>query len=132
MAYEILRDSALARALTDLLADLSNLVQKELRLARAELTQKLSRRLRASLWIAVAGLIGLLAGVLVVEGIVFALAEAGLALHWACLLVAAVLAAVAALVFFHAKSIVAATDLAATRSARQFSETVRATKEQLG
>jgi putative superfamily III holin-X len=132
MAHDTLRDSVLVRAARDLLADLSDLVQKELRLARAELARKLSAHLQASVWMVVAALIGLLAGVLIVEGIVFALAEAGLPLHWSCFLVAAILATVAIFFFYQAKSAMTGADLAPTRSARQFSEAVRTAKEQLG
>jgi len=35
MAHESIRDSGLVRAATDLFADLSDLIQKEIRLARA-------------------------------------------------------------------------------------------------
>ena len=41
MAYERLRNSGLTQALTDLLADLGDLVQKEIQLAKAEVTDKI-------------------------------------------------------------------------------------------
>src|SRR6187399_2370703 len=47
MAYERLRNSGLTQALTDLLADLGDLVQKEIQLAKAEVTDKITSRLRA-------------------------------------------------------------------------------------
>jgi hypothetical protein len=50
MAHDTLRNSGLVRALIDLLADLSDLVQKEIRLARAEVTENISAKLRASAW----------------------------------------------------------------------------------
>ena len=48
MAHERLLNSGLARALTDLLADLADLVQKEMQLAKTEITEKITARLRAS------------------------------------------------------------------------------------
>jgi Putative Actinobacterial Holin-X, holin superfamily III len=68
MAHDTLRDAALVHVITDVLTDLSDLVQKELRLARAELTYKLTLRLQASIWFAIAGLLALLACLLITEG----------------------------------------------------------------
>jgi hypothetical protein len=130
MAQENFRDATLIRAATDLLSDLSDLVRKEFRLARAELAQKLNERLHAAIWIAVAGFLGLTAVLLLVEGIVFALASAGLALHWSCFLVAVALTAIAALAYYLGRSGLSG-DLAPTRSARQFNEAVRTATEQL-
>ena len=99
MAYERLRNSGLTQALSDLFGDLGDLVQKEIQLAKAEITDKITSRLRASVWMVSAGFLGLIAALLVVEAAVFALASLGLELHWACLLVAAVLAAAGAAAF---------------------------------
>ena len=69
----------------DVLGDLSDLVQKEIRLARAEFTAKMTSGVQAGLWMIVAALLGLVATLLVIEAIVFALASFGLAIYWACL-----------------------------------------------
>jgi hypothetical protein len=42
MAYERLKDTALPHALSDVVADLADLFQKELRLAKAEVLSKVS------------------------------------------------------------------------------------------
>jgi len=42
-----LKNSALPRALSDVVSDLADLFQKEIRLARAELSEKLSLKIRA-------------------------------------------------------------------------------------
>jgi uncharacterized membrane protein YgcG len=130
MAHDTFRDTALVRALTDLLSDLSDLVQKELRLARAELAYKVTVRLQASIWFAIAGLLALVAALLTAEGAALALASAGLALHWSCFLVAGVLVAAAALSFYYGRA-GSAEDLTPTRSARQFNKAVNAAREQL-
>ena len=72
MAYERLRNSGLTQALTDLLADLGDLVQKEIQLAKAEVTETITSRLRASVWMVAAAFLGLIAALLVVEAAVFA------------------------------------------------------------
>jgi uncharacterized protein YacL len=130
MALDHLQSSGLMRALTELLADLAELVQKELQLAKTEITEKITSRLRASAWMVVAGILGLVAALLVVEAAVFALSSFGLALHWSCLLVAAILIAIAAAAFFHGRSL-ADDDLLPSRTARQVAQDIKTTKEQL-
>ena len=130
MAYERLRNSGLTQALSDLFGNLGDLVQKEIQLAKAEITDKITSRLRASVWMVSAGFLGLIAALLVVEAAVFALASLGLELHWACLLVAAVLAAAGAAAFYHGRS-VAETELLPTRSVRQITQDIKTAKEQL-
>ena len=130
MALDRLQNSGLTHAFTDLLADLGDLLQKEIQLAKAEVTEKITSRLQASVWMVGAGLLALIAVLLVVEAAVFAIASFGLAMHWACLLVAAVLAAAALAIFFYGRSL-AEGDLMPKRSARQISQDIRTAKEQL-
>jgi hypothetical protein len=130
MAYDTLRNTGLVRALSDVLADLSDLVQKEIRLAKAEVTEKISSKLQASIWMIAAGVIGVIAALLVIQAIVFAIASAGLALHWSCLLVAAVLAAAAAIAFFYGRSL-AAEELLPERTVKQVTQDIKTAKEQL-
>jgi uncharacterized protein YacL len=129
MAHD-LRNSGLVQALTDLFADLADLLRKELQLAKTEITEKIVSRLRASVWMVVAGALGLVAVLLLVEAAVFAIASFGIALHWSCLIVAAVLAAAAAAAFFQGRS-AAQDELLPTRTARQISQDIRTAKEQL-
>ena len=130
MALDRLQNSSLTRALTDLLADLAELVQKELQLAKTEITEKITARLRASVWMVVAGVLGMVAALLLVEAAVFAIASFGLALYWSCLLVAAVLAAGGAAAFYHGRSM-AEEEFLPTRTARQISQDIKTAKEQL-
>jgi hypothetical protein len=130
MAHDRLQKSGLTQALTDLFADLADLVQKELQLAKTEITEKITSRLRASVWMVLAGVLGMVAALLVVEAAVFAIASFGLALHWSCLLVAAVLGAGAAGAFYYGRS-VADEELLPRRAARQITQDIRTTKEQL-
>jgi uncharacterized protein YacL len=130
MAHERLRNSGLAQAVTDLLADLADLLRKELQLAKTEITEKIVSRLRASVWMVVAGVLGMVAALLLVEAVVFAIASFGIALHWSCLLVAAVLAAAAAAAFFQGRA-AAQDELLPTRTAKQISQDIKTAKEQL-
>jgi hypothetical protein len=130
MAPESLRDSAMVRAMTDLLADVSDLLRKEVRLARTELGEKISAKLQGSGWMAAAGVLALVALLLLTEAAVFAIASFGLALYWACLLVAAIVAAAAAAVFYHGRSL-AEQELLPTRSVRQIKRDIEIAKEQL-
>jgi uncharacterized membrane protein YqjE len=130
MAHENLRDSTLVRSLGDLFGSLSDLVQKEIRLAKAELSENIASKVQSSIWMAVAGFFGLLVSFLLVAAAVFAIASFGLALHWACLLVAVVLAAAGAAAFYHGRSL-AEEDLAPRRALAQISQDIKTAKEQL-
>ena len=130
MGPDSLRNSTLARALSDLISDISDLVRKEVRLARAEITDAISAKLKASVWMVVAGVLGLIAALLVIEAIVFAIASFGLALHWSCLVVAAVLALAGVAIFYHGRSL-AEKDLVPRRSVKQVTQDIETAKEQL-
>jgi uncharacterized membrane protein YgcG len=130
MAHDRLWNSGLAQALTALFADLADLLQKELQLAKTEITEKIASRLRASVWMIVAGVVGMVAALLLVEAAVFAIASFGLALHWSCLVVAAVLGAGAAAAFFHGRSLTEE-ELLPSRTAKQITQDIKTAKEQL-
>ena len=130
MAHDRLLNSGLTRALTDLLTDLADLVRKEMQLAKAEVTEKIASGLRAGVWMITAAVLGLIAALLMVEAAVFAIASFGLALHWSCLLVAAVLAAGAAAAFYHGRSLTEE-ELLPSRTAKQITQDIKTAKEQL-
>ena len=88
--------SSLPNAFSRVITDLADLMQKEMRLARAELSEKLSISIRAGVWMSAATVLAIVGGFLLVQAIVLGLSAAtGIALHWSCLIVAAVLAAAA-------------------------------------
>jgi uncharacterized membrane protein YqjE len=127
---EHLKHSVLPRVLADVVGDLADLVQKEMRLAKTELSEKLSNKLRAGLWMGIAGGLGLVAFLLVIEGIVFGIATLGIALHWSCLIVAAVLA-VAAGAFYAKGAAQAREELTPSRTIHQVKQDIATAKEQL-
>jgi len=130
MTHDALHNSILARTLVNVLGDLSDLVQKEIRLARAEFTVKITSGVQAGLWMIVAALLGLVAALLVIEAIVFALASFGLALYWACLLVAGLLGGCGTAAFAYGR-FAAHEILLPIRGVRQINEDIRTAKEQL-
>ena len=130
MAEESLWETRLIRAVTDLGADLADLVQKELRLARTEIVQKLTLGLQAGAWFAIAAALGLFAVILILEALVFGIAAAGVPLWGSCLLVAFLLSALAAIAFFYARR-QSSEDMTPVRSARQFTRAIGTVREQL-
>jgi hypothetical protein len=130
MADESLWETRLIRAVTDLGADLADLIQKELRLARSEIVQKLTLGLQAGAWFAIAAALGFFAVVLILEALVFGIAAAGVPLWGSCLLVAFVLSVVAAVAFYYARR-QSSQDMTPVRSARQFTRAIGTVREQL-
>ena len=130
MAHEQLKNSTLPRALSDVLADLGDLFQKEVKLARAELSAKLSTKLQAAVWMSIAGALGLAALLLVAQALVFGIASYGIAMHWSCLIVAGVLAVIGLAAFFKGRAN-AREELTPTRTINQIQQDIRTTKEQL-
>jgi hypothetical protein len=130
MPIEGTAKSTLSRTLADTLGDFSDLIAKQIQLAKAEIAANISSGLLASVWLIAAALLFLLAGLLVIEAAVFGIASLGIALHWASLIVAAALAAIGAGLLFYARS--AARDaLIPERSIRQIGRDISAAKEQL-
>ena len=127
MVHEPLRDSILSRTLVDLVGNLSDLIGKEIRLARAELTEKVQSTVRASAWTAVAALLCLMAVLFLLEAAVFALVAFGLAVYWACLVVAGMLVACGAVAFAVGRA--GAPQDVLPRSIKQISADIRIAKE---
>jgi hypothetical protein len=97
---ERVKNSALPRVLSEVVGDLADLFQKELRLLKAEVSEKLS------------------------------IAAYGIALHWSCLIVAAIFAAVGAAAFAKGRAD-AREELAPTRTIENVKQDIATAKEQL-
>jgi anti-sigma-K factor RskA len=82
-----LRHSALSHAVGDVLQDVSDLVNKELRFARAELATNLDTVVWKIASIAIAAVFALVALLVLAEAAIFALVDQGLPAPLACLLV---------------------------------------------
>lgn len=130
MAHEQLKRESLSSAVSDIVADLADLVQKEIKLVRAELSAKLASKLQAGIWMSAAGVLALVAALLVVQALVFAIASFGLALHWSCLIVALILAGAAALAYYKGRAN-ADEALTPARTIQQIKLDIATVKEQL-
>ena len=105
-------------------------MQKEMRLARAELSEKLSVSIRAGVWMLVASVLAILAVLLLVQASVLGLAAAtGIALHWSTLIVAALLGVAAGVAFAKGKADVPA-QLTPDRALNQVKQDIAVAKEQ--
>ena len=122
--------SSLPNAFSSVITDLADLMQKEMRLARAELSEKLSITIRAGVWMSVAAVLAILAALLVVQACVLGLSAAtGIALHWSSLIVAALLAAGGGAAFAKGKADVPE-KLAPDRAINQVKQDIAVAKEQ--
>lgn len=93
---ERLKDTVLVRTATDVVADLADLVQKEISLARAETSKNLSRGISAAIWFAAAAILGAMAAGLLVAALVAGLmAAAQIPVYWSCVIWAGVFALIA-------------------------------------
>jgi hypothetical protein len=130
MALERVKDAALPHAVSDVVTDLADLFQKELRLARAEITDKIATKLQAGVWMSAASVLALIAGVFALQAAVFGIASFGIPMHWASLFVAGVIAAIAAITFLRGRSD-AKEELAPSRTIKQVKRDISTVKEQL-
>jgi len=130
MAPEPLKDTSLSHAVSDVVGDLAELFQKELRLARAEISQKISAKLQAGVWMGIAAGLGLITAIVAVQALVFGIASYGIALHWSCLIVAGVFACLAALVFFKGRA-KAEEEFTPARTLHNIKRDIKTAKEQL-
>ncbi len=130
MAYEHLKNSALPRTLSDVLADLADLVQKEIRLARAELSAKLALKLQGGVWMGAAAFLGFIAALQLVQAVVYGIASFGMALHWSYLIVAAALAIAAGLAFAKGRSDMTE-EMTPDRTIRNIKQDISKAREQL-
>jgi hypothetical protein len=122
--------SSLPNAFSKVVTDLADLMQKEMQLARAELSEKLSISIRAGVWMSAAAVLAIASGFLIVQASVLGLsATTGIALHWSCLIVAAVLAAAAGAGFSKGRADVPE-QLTPDRAINQVKQDIAVAKEQ--
>lgn len=113
-----------------LINDFTDLIQKEIALAKGEFAQNISDKVMGSVWMAVAGGVFFVALLTLVAGAVFLIASFGIAMHWSAFIVAGALALVGLVMLFAGKSKMSG-DTLPTRSMTQVQEDVRVVKEQM-
>jgi len=120
----------LPSAFSNVLSDIAELFQKEVQLAKAEFSSKLSTKLRGGVWMLAASALFLLACAIFSEALVIWITTFGIALHMACLIVGGVLLVLASVAFITGRGDVSE-DLTLSRSIHHIKEDIRTTKEQL-
>jgi VIT1/CCC1 family predicted Fe2+/Mn2+ transporter len=120
-------NAALLRQVAEIFQDTSHLIASEIALARAEVKNACSIALGAGALFAATGIFAL-AGTMLLFGVVFLIASFGLAVHWAFLIVAMILAAAAAGCFFAARGKIEQ-GLTPKRSIRQIQESIQSARE---
>jgi len=130
MTTERLRASPLPRALSDVVVDVADLVQKEMRLARAEIGEKLSNKLRAGTWMLIAAAVALIAFLMLIEGLALWIATFGVSLYASHWIIGAALALISVLAYFAGRAD-ARESLAPERTIHQVNRDLRDTKERL-
>jgi Putative Actinobacterial Holin-X, holin superfamily III len=130
MVGDQLKTSTAASALGDVLRDLTDLVQKEMRLAEAEFSTNLSAKLEGGVWWAAAGGLAGIAFLLVMQAAVFAIASYGVPMHWSCLIAAGGVSLVAVLAYLIGRQD-ANIALMPRRTIHQIQQDVILSKEQL-
>ncbi|MDP2355863.1 MAG: phage holin family protein [Beijerinckiaceae bacterium] len=113
-----------------LFTDFSDLVSKEIALAKGELAENMSVKTSGAAWIAVAGVVMLAALMTLIAGTVFLIASFGLALHGSAFIVGGVLVVLGLILLSAGKSKLSG-DTLPTRSMTQVQQDVRVVKEQL-
>jgi uncharacterized membrane protein YqjE len=114
-----------------LVGDFTDLMQKEIALAKGELQQNINDKIMGSVWFVVAGVVFLLAAITLVVGLVFLVASFfDIALHWAAFAVTGALIVIGAIIMAAARSKMSG-DTLPTRSMTQVKEDIRAVKEQM-
>jgi anti-sigma-K factor RskA len=98
------RHSALSHAVGDVLLDVSDLVQKELRFARAELTSNMNAVVWKVAGIIIAAVFALVALLALTEAAIFALASQGMPIHFACLVAGGAAAVIAVIAYAASRS----------------------------
>jgi hypothetical protein len=122
--------TSVPNAISKVISDLADLLQKEVRLARAELSEKLSVTFRAGIWMSAAAILCTVAVLLVVQACVLGLSAAtGIALHWSSLIVAAILGGVAGAAFAKGRADVPS-QIAPDRTISQVKQDIAVAKEQ--
>ena len=130
MAYEQLKGASLPRAISDVVSDVVQLFQAEVRLARTEISSKIGMKAQAAYWYAVAGVLGLVTLLLIAQAAVVWLVAVGIEAQWAYLVVAAAFCVLAAVCAAVAKS-AARDDVMPEHTLHQVNKDIQLVKEQL-
>jgi hypothetical protein len=123
-----LRHSVLSHAVGDVLQDVSDLIQKELRFARAEVASNLNTVVWKIATIAIAAVFALVALLVLTEAAIFALVGQGMPTPFACLSVGAAAAVIAVIAYAASHS---RASVSPSRTLQHVSADIQTAKEHL-
>lgn len=123
-------DRSLKELFTDLTNSVSTLFRKEIELARAETSEKISQAGVAAGSIAAGAILALAALIVLLQALVIALTELGLAPGWASLIVGGVVAIIAFALIYKGINDLKASNLAPTRTVESLRRDATMVKEQ--
>lgn len=118
-------------SISEVISHVTNVVRKEIELARAELNEKVSQAGRAIALLAVAAIVALVALNVLAAALVGALAAAGLGAGWAALIVGGVLVIIALILVIKGAHDLKPENLAPTRTQQSAHRVAEAVKEKL-
>ena len=123
-------DRSLKELLSDLTNSLTTLVRKEIQLARAETSEKISQSMVALGAIAAGGILALSALIVLLQALVIAIAEMGVPPALASLIVGLVVAVIAYVLIHKGTNDLKATNLAPARTLDSLRRDAHVVKEQ--
>jgi Putative Actinobacterial Holin-X, holin superfamily III len=124
-------DRSLKELLSDLTNSLTTLVRKEIQLARAETSEKVTQSMVAVGAIAAGGILALSALIVLLQALVIAIAEMGVPPALASLIVGLVVAVIAYVLIHKGTNDLKATNLAPSRTIDSLSRDAQVVKEQV-
>ena len=130
MSDQARRPFSTADLLGETFQHFSQLVKSEIALAKAEVADRISTKAMGGAWMMVGGALCLLAFAFALEAAVFAIAARGIALHWACLIVACGLLLIGLAFTFYGRSSLQQS-IAPQRSLRQLNRDAAVAREQV-
>lgn len=125
-----IRDYAIPRALSDVVSDVTELLQAELRLAKAEISSGISAKLRSAILFGVVAVMATVSFAFFAAGIALAISSTGIGLHWACLIVAAGIAVLALVAAALARSLLTR-NMMPERAIRQVQKDIQTVQERV-
>ena len=126
MTHEPFERSATLRLIATAFSDLADLLRKEIALASAEISERISATIRGAVLFAVAGVLAFIGVLIAAAGVVLVIASTGLALFWSCFIVAAALLILAGVLALVGKGSIGLTP---HRSLRQVQKDISIAKE---
>lgn len=116
--------------LSVLMGDITDLLQKEIALAKGELQQNISDKIMGSVWLVISGVVFFIAALTLVAGLVMLVIEWGLEGYWAAFAVGGAIAVIGIIMLMVARSKMSG-DTLPTRSMQNVSEDIKTVKEQI-